>query len=204
MIVLINKGDLMDSKKVGLLIRRLRKEKNLTQKNLANQLNLSEQAVSKWERGIGFPDISIVPDLSRILEIGTTEILSGDLIENENTGVNMKKLNYFICPQCGSVTVSSGNAQVSCCSRNLTAQEPKKATDDQKMNVEIVEDEWYITSAHPMTKNSYIPFTAFAMGAKLEVVQHFPEWNLDLRIKRYGHGKLIWYTPEDGLLYQLI
>lgn len=194
----------MDCEKIGSLIRTLRLEKNMTQKNLADELNLSDKAISKWERGLGLPDVSLLPSLSDVLGVNIREMLNGDLMENETVGGNMKNLKYYICPICGNVTVSTGNITIACCGRNVEIVEPKKAKENEMMTVEIIEDDWFITSSHPMAKDNYISFTAFVMSEKIEVIKHYPEWNLQLRIPRYGHGKLIWYSRKEGLLYQLI
>ena len=57
----------MDTEKMGALIAKMRKEKGLTQKELADQLHVTDRAVSKWERGICCPDISLLEDLANIL-----------------------------------------------------------------------------------------------------------------------------------------
>ena len=54
----------MDSQKVGIFIKQLRIEKNMTQDELAEKINVTNKAVSRWERGIGFPDISLLEPLS--------------------------------------------------------------------------------------------------------------------------------------------
>lgn len=59
----------MDCKKSGALIRRLRLGKDITQSALAEILGVSVQAVSKWERGLGYPDVSLINDLSSILGV---------------------------------------------------------------------------------------------------------------------------------------
>lgn len=71
----------MDVKKVGEFIKRKRKEKNLTQKELADKLLITDRAVSKWERGICCPDISLLKELCSILDISINELLSGEGIE---------------------------------------------------------------------------------------------------------------------------
>lgn len=68
----------MDSIKTGEFISRIRKEKGLTQISLAQMLNISNRAVSKWENGDGFPDISILPDLAKALDITVDELLAGE------------------------------------------------------------------------------------------------------------------------------
>ena len=59
----------MDLSKVGKLISTLRKEKDMTQKQVADLMNISDKAISKWERGLGCPDVSLLPELSQILGV---------------------------------------------------------------------------------------------------------------------------------------
>lgn len=73
----------MNNVKIGAFIAQLRKAKNMTQKDLAEKLNITDKAVSKWERGISLPDITILPDLSGILDITVTELLNGEKENNE-------------------------------------------------------------------------------------------------------------------------
>ena len=67
----------MDKEKTGQLIAQLRKDKGLTQKQLAEALNVTDKAVSKWERGLSFPDISMLEPIAEILDISIMEILAG-------------------------------------------------------------------------------------------------------------------------------
>ncbi len=84
----------MDNVKIGQLIYRLRKENRLTQLQLAEQLGVSDKAVSKWERGMGCPDVSLLTDLSNIFHVDLEKLLSGEMDENEILGGNMKKMNF--------------------------------------------------------------------------------------------------------------
>ena len=68
----------MDCKKVGQLIKKKRLEKNMTQQELADKLHITDRAISKWERGLGAPDISLLQDLSNILELSISDVLSGE------------------------------------------------------------------------------------------------------------------------------
>ena len=194
----------MDLKKVGALIRALRREAGMTQRALAERLNLSAKTVSKWECGQGCPDVSLLRELSQILGVDLQNLLAGELTANETVGGNMKKSKFYVCNDCGSITVSTGHAEISCCGRRLQALEMQKAAAEQRLQVEMVEDEWFVTSDHPMEKENYIAFVAYASGAKLEMHKQYPEWNLQLRIPRRGHGMLIWYAADCGLLYQLV
>lgn len=67
----------MDAKKTGLFISEKRKEMNLTQKELADRLCITDKAVSKWERGLSFPDISVLIPLSEELKVTLYELLTG-------------------------------------------------------------------------------------------------------------------------------
>ena len=73
----------MDQQKIGLFIARRRKELNLTQKELADKLGITDRAVSKWENGRCMPDLSLLQPLSRILRVGVNDLLSGELIPEE-------------------------------------------------------------------------------------------------------------------------
>lgn len=73
----------MDTSATGHFIAERRKQKGLTQKELAERLQVSDKAVSRWETGIGFPDTSLLKPLSDILEVSVSELLSGKLIEGE-------------------------------------------------------------------------------------------------------------------------
>ena len=73
----------MNYKEIGLFISKKRKELNMTQKELANKLDVTDKAVSKWERGLGCPDISILEVLSNILGVSILELLKGRNIEGE-------------------------------------------------------------------------------------------------------------------------
>ena len=68
----------MDKEKTGQLITELRKEKGMTQKQLAEALNVTDKAVSEWERRLSFPDISMLEPLSELLDISIMELLAGE------------------------------------------------------------------------------------------------------------------------------
>ena len=194
----------MDQRKTGALIRALRMERSLTQRQLAALLGVTDRAVSKWERGLGCPDPSLLPALARNLGAPVEGLLAGELAEQEPNGGNMRNLKFYVCPQCGNLLTAAAPASLSCCGRTLAPLLMQKAAPQQRLQAEAIEDEWYISSDHPMEKDNYIAFVAFQTGEKVEFVRQYPEWNLQLRIKRRGHGKLIWYSTSLGLMYQLL
>ena len=73
----------MNQEKIGKFIAELRKQKKLTQEQLAEKLGITKNAVSKWERGLGLMDLSLLKPLSHILEVSVTEILNGERFTKE-------------------------------------------------------------------------------------------------------------------------
>lgn len=195
---------IMDNEKIGKLIYGLRKERNMTQLQLAEILHISDKTVSKWERGQGCPDISLLVDLSRVLGVDMEKLLSGRLEANEERGGNMKKLNFYVCPECGNVITAMTEAGISCCGKKLQPLEAVKAHDEERLLVENIENDYYISSDHPMLKEHYISFVALLTGDTLTLKKQYPEWDLQVRIPGRTHGKLIWYCTEHGLFYQLV
>ena len=122
----------MDCKKVGSLIYELRKNKNMTQKQIADLMNISDKTISKWERGLGCPDISLLPKLSQILGVSIEQILSGKINLNQLVGGNMNKIKFYVCPQCGNLMTATGNAKISCCGKTLESLVAKKVEEEHK------------------------------------------------------------------------
>ena len=75
----------MDKEKLGLFVSRLRKEQNMTQKELAERLGVTDKAVSKWERGLSFPDISLIEPLADTFDVSVMELLQGKRMPKEET-----------------------------------------------------------------------------------------------------------------------
>ncbi|MGN1405976.1 MAG: helix-turn-helix domain-containing protein [Erysipelotrichaceae bacterium] len=74
----------MDAMKFGLFIAELRKEKHLTQVELAGKINVTDKAVSRWERGVGFPDISLLQPLADALGISVLELMKSERIKENS------------------------------------------------------------------------------------------------------------------------
>ena len=73
----------MDQVKTGQFIKAIRKEKNLTQREVAEKLNISEKTVSKWETGNGLPEVGLMLPLCKLLEISANELLSGERLDEK-------------------------------------------------------------------------------------------------------------------------
>lgn len=192
----------MDQTKTGGLIRALRTQKGLTQKALAEAIGVGDKAVSKWERGLGCPDVSLLPEISRVLGVGLETLLSGSLDANDQERGNMKKLNFYVCPDCGNLITAATEVGVSCCGRTLLPLEPQKS--EEPLSVEKIDDSWFVSSPHPMTKDHYVSFVALLTGDTLFLRRLYPEWDLQTRIPAFGHGILLWYCTKHGLFRQLL
>ncbi|MGN1134758.1 MAG: helix-turn-helix domain-containing protein [Oscillospiraceae bacterium] len=194
----------MDQIKTGEIIRAMRLQKNMTQIALAEKLGVSDKAVSKWERGCGAPDVSILPLLAAELGIDMENLLNGNMEENELINGNMRKLKFYVCTDCGNIIFSAADASVSCCGKKLAALEAKKASDDEKLSVEPVENELYVTSTHEMTRENYISFAALLRDDTVTLRKFYPEWNMETRFPGGPMGLLVWYSTSGGLFYQYI
>ena len=115
----------MDTTKIGELICTLRKEKGLTQVQLAERLNVSDKAVSKWERGLGCPDVSLLARLSQVFAVDLEKLLAGELDPNSQAAGNLKNLHFYVCPTCGNLVTALVDTPVSVSYTHLTL--PTKA-----------------------------------------------------------------------------
>lgn len=191
----------MDQEKTGLLIRNLRQSMGLTQLQLARQIGVSEQAISKWERGLGCPDVSLLPLLAQALQVDISVLLEGALPQNRPVNGNMRQMRFFVCPHCGSLLTGVGEASLTCCGRPLTPLPVQKAT-QEALDVSIIEQEYFISSAHPMTREHHIAFVALVTGDTLVLRRLYPEWDLAVRLPIIPYGTLYWYCTEHGLFMQ--
>ena len=194
----------MDQKKTGEIIRDLRMTKKLTQAQLAEMIGVSDKAVSKWERGCGAPDVSLLPQLCAALGVDTESLLRGDLAQKRKSSGNLKKMKFYVCPSCGNLLFSLEGAQISCCGKKLVPLEAKKAAPEEELRVEVCDNEWFISSPHEMTREHYVSFAVFMTGDTVIVKKFYPEWNLEFRLPAQRHGVLYRYCTKDGLYYQYL
>lgn len=194
----------MDQIKTGGLIRKFRTELGLTQKQLAERINVSDKAVSKWERGNGCPDVSLLSSLAELFGTDVSVLLNGEIDKNESEVGNMKKLRFYVCGECGNIITSTSEAAVTCCGNRLTASEPRRAEESEKLTVGDIGGELFITSPHPMTKEHYISFVAYQNDNTLMMFKQYPEWALQVRLPLFRSGRLVWYCNKCGLLWQNI
>ena len=182
----------------GKTIKELREKRKLTQKELAEKLQVSDKAVSKWETGRGLPDIGIIDDLAKALGVSIAELLTGDCRENENLSGNMKKTHFYVCPICGNIITSVGCGSFNCCGVLLPEQEPEKPDDEHQIFINTVDNEYSITMNHLMTKEHYISFLSYVTSNDVETVKLYPEQDISVRFRKKGHGFLYFYCNRHG------
>ena len=189
----------MDNYITGALIKKLRESKSMTQEELAQKVCVSAKAVSKWETGRGFPDIGLVESLANALGISVIELLSGADITNRNKSADMNKCKFYVCPICGNVIQSTGEALISCCGITLPPLEPEPMDKEHLIKLEEVEDEYYVTVDHPMTKMHYISFLAALSDQMIQLVKLYPEGGADTRFKINRVERIYAYCNRHGL-----
>lgn len=184
----------------GTAIKALRERKNLTQAELADQIGVSDKAISKWETMKGLPDITLIEPLAKALGVSVLELFSGDTVINRNVSCNLLKSRIYVCPICGNIITATGDAVISCCGITLPPLEAEECDDSHKVKIEKVEDEHFITIKHEMTKQHYISFVAFTVGDRLQLVKLYPEGAAETRLQLRGHGYIYLYCNRHGLM----
>lgn len=194
----------MDTYVTGAAIKNMREAKGLTQAELADRIGVGSKAVSKWETAKGLPDISLIEPLAKALGVSVMELMSGNRIVNKNISCNILRSKIFVCPVCGNIIHSTGDALINCCGITLCALEAEETDDSHKICIKEVEDEHFVTINHEMTKTHYISFAAFATSDRFQLVKLYPEGNAEIRLNLHGAGILYIYCNRHGLMKQKI
>lgn len=189
----------MEQLQTGALIRALRKERGMTQRELAELLHVTDRAVSKWERNLGCPDVGLLPQLAQIFGVSMAHLLRGDLAPNIPEVGNMRRLKFYVCPECGNVLIATGGGELHCCGRRLEPLAPKPMDELHAVKVEPVEEDWYVTFSHPMEKDHYFRFAAFVGTERVLLVRLYPEQGGEFRIPQMRCGKLYLCCSRHGL-----
>ena len=192
----------MDHYVTGATIKALREKQRMTQAELAEKLCVSDKAVSKWENGRGFPDVSLLEPLGKALHISVAELLCGQAVVNTNRASNMLKSRFYVCPVCGNVLFARGDAMISCCGIQLPALETEEPDPAHRLEVQMVEDEIYVSAEHPMSKEHYLSFIAYMTPDSCEIKALYPEGNAETRFFFHRSGWLYYYCNQHGLFRQ--
>lgn len=194
----------MDNYVTGSAIKNLREAKGMTQAQLAEKIGVSDKAVSKWETAKGLPDITLIEPLSKALGISVSELISGEAVTNKNISANILRSKFYVCPICGNIIRSTGDAVISCCGITLPPLEAEEADEDHETEIEKVEDEHFLTVKHEMTKTHFISFIAYLTSDRVQFVKLYPEGNAQTRFQLRGRGYLYIYCNKHGLMKKKI
>lgn len=183
----------------GAVIKELREKNKMTQLQLAEKLGVSDKSVSKWENSRGFPDITLLEPIAKAFRISVTELISGNTIHNANVSANMLRSKFYVCPVCGNVIHSMGEAAIHCHGILLTPLEAELTDACHMIVIERIEDEYYVRIDHSMTKEHYISFVAAVSSDDMQMIKLYPEGNAEARFKIRGVRRIFYYCNRDGL-----
>jgi len=194
----------MDTYVTGATIKTLREKKGLTQAELADILGVSSKAVSKWETAKGLPDISLIEALANTLSVSVMELMTGDTVINKNISSNILRSKFYVCPVCNNIIKTVGDAVISCCGITLPTLDAEEINENHRITIEKIEDEYFISVNHDMTKEHFISFVAYLTSDRMQFVKFYPEGNAETRLSICGSGILYIYCNKHGLMRRKI
>lgn len=183
----------------GSVIRTLREKAGMTQAGLAEQLHISDKTISKWETGRGYPDISLLSPIAEVFRISVGELLSGAPVRNTNVSANLEKTCFYVCPVCGNILTATGDAAVSCHGILLPPLSAEAADATHEISVERIENEFYVSLAHEMTRQHYISFLAAVSCDRIQIEKLYPDGRSYARFHPDGVTAVYAFCNRDGL-----
>ena len=189
----------MDRYLTGKTIRDLRERKNMTQAELAGLLCVSDKAVSKWETGQGYPDVTLLEPLGAALGASVAELMCGAAVENANVGANMLRSRFYVCPVCGNTVHAMGEAHISCHGVTLPALVAEPAEGGHALHATVTGDELFVWADHAMGKEHHITFLAAVSDSVVQIARLYPEGPSEAHFRRSGVRELYLYCKRDAL-----
>lgn len=151
-------------------------------------------------RKIGRLILTLLRELSSILKVNIEKILSGDLEPNETNGGNMKTPKFYVCPDCGSILFSTGESEAFCNGRKLPPLKAQPEDSQHEICIEAIENDFYITLQHEMSKQHYITFIAYATYDRVLLIKLYPEQSPSARLPQMHGGELYVCCSKHGLI----
>ena len=191
----------MNAEKTGNLIRSLRIKKGLTQKELAQMICVTDKAVCKWEKGRGCPNITLISQLSKVLEVDIQSILQGYLDKNKKIGENMNHLKFYKCPTCGNLVTSIKSVELSCCGNKLSPVSAQTRIEPEYQPViQEFDGQYSIKFNHPMTKSDYISQVIVVRYDQIMTVNLYAESEAIITIPQVRGIRLFVITNKSELI----
>lgn len=127
--------------------------------------------------------------------------IDGDtlIMHGNNMRSNLLKTRFYVCPVCGNIIHCIGDAAITCHGIHLQPLEFIDASKGPEINIEHVEDEWFVSIKHEMTKKKYISFIAAVSPDRVQLVKLYPEGNAEARFKNCGIKYIYYFCNTDGL-----
>lgn len=191
----------MNAEKTGNLIRSLRIKKGVTQKELAQMICVTDKAVCKWEKGRGCPNITLISQLSKVLEVDIQSILQGYLDKNKKIGENMNHLKFYKCPTCGNLVTSIKSVELSCCGNKLSPVSAQTRSEPEYQPViQEFDGQYSIKFNHPMTKSDYISQVIVVRYDQIMTVNLYAESEAIITIPQVRGIRLFVITNKSELI----
>ena len=142
--------------------------------------------------------------IAAVFGISVTELISGKAITNVNVSANMLRSKFYVCPVCGNIIHSMGEAVLQCHGVQLLPCQPEEADEKHRISIEKDADEFFVRIDHEMTKKHYITFIAAFSGDRLQLTKLYPEGSAEARFKINGVRNILYYCNRDGMFQQKV
>jgi desulfoferrodoxin (superoxide reductase-like protein) len=116
----------------------------------------------------------------------------------------MKRIKFYVCPECGNIITSTGKLELTCCGKVLEDLTIKMEEQEHALTIEEMDGGLYLSIDHEMNKEHYISFVAYATSDKLLLNKLYPEQEAELQLRRMGHGMIYYYCTRHGLFSRKI
>ena len=131
--------------------------------------------------------------------MSVAELLSGQCVTNHNRAGNMLRTKFYVCPLCGNVIHATGTGVFSCCGITLPPLEVEEPEEGHAIKAACIDQDYYVTLDHPMTKTHYISFLAYITSDWVQLRKLYPEQEAAGRFTRSGVGRIYAYCNQHGL-----
>lgn len=194
----------MNQNQIANLIRNNREKRKMTQMELAQLLYVSDKTISKWETCKSCPDLEMMEAIARVFQMSIYEFLSNQIIETRNKQGNCLKVHFYVCPICGNVLWSLSESVMHCHGISLSSLQVQEINEDHLISIQKIENEYYVSISHEMTKQHYISFIAALSGNRIQFVKLYPEQNAEAYFKMDGVKFIYFYCNQEGLFKKRI